>query len=82
MAITGSDARARLFPLIEQVAKDGVPVEIVTRAGTAVLISKEEYDALEETAHLLRSPANAARLMRSLADAEAGNVQAHKLAEA
>jgi antitoxin YefM len=70
-----------LFPLIEQVTKDGVPVEIVTRAGTAVLISKEEYDALEETAHLLRSPANAARLMRSLADAEAGNVQPHELAK-
>ena len=81
MAITGSDARARLFPLIEQVTKDGVPVEIVTRAGTAVLISKEEYDALEATAHLLRSPANAARLMRSLADAEAGNVQSHGLAK-
>jgi antitoxin YefM len=47
-----------------------------------VLISKEEYDALEETAHLLRSPANAARLMRSLADAEAGNAQSHGLAKA
>jgi antitoxin YefM len=81
MAITGSEARARLFPLIEQVTKDGVPIEIVTRAGTAVLISKEEYDALEETAHLLRSPANAARLMRSLADAEAGNVQLHELSK-
>ena len=79
MAITGSAARARLFPLIEQVTRDGVPVEIVT-PGTAVLISKEEYDALEETAHLLRSPANAARLMRSLADAEAGNVRPHELA--
>ena len=81
MAITGSEARARLFPLIEQVTKDGVPIEIVRRAGTAVLISQEEYDALEETAHLLRSPANAARLMRSLADAEAGNVQLHELSK-
>ncbi len=51
MAITGSDARARLFPLIEQVNRDGVPVEIVTRHGTAVLRSKDEYDALETTAH-------------------------------
>ena len=81
MAITGSEARARLFPLIEQVTKDGVPIESVRRAGTAVLISQEEYDALEETAHLLRSPANAARLMRSLADAEAGNVQLHELSK-
>jgi len=79
MAITGSEARTRLFPLIEQVNRDGVPVEIVTRAGTAVLISKEEYDALEETAHLLRSPANAARLMRSLADADDGRIDAHPL---
>jgi antitoxin YefM len=38
----------------------------------AVLISRADYDALEETAHLLRSPANARRLLESLAQAQRG----------
>ncbi len=66
MAITASEARKRLFPLIEQVNDDRAPVEITSRAGDAVLMSKADYEALEETAHLLRVPANAAHLLESL----------------
>jgi prevent-host-death family protein len=43
MAVTESDARARLFPLIEQVNADQEPVEIVWKKGTAFLVSKAQY---------------------------------------
>ncbi|MBA3419138.1 MAG: type II toxin-antitoxin system Phd/YefM family antitoxin [Geodermatophilaceae bacterium] len=79
MAITASEARKNLFPLIEQVNADRVPVEIMSRRGDAVLISRADYEALEETAHLLRSPANARRLLESLAQAQEGNRQEHPL---
>jgi antitoxin YefM len=79
MSITASEARKNLFPLIEQVNEDRVPVEITSKRGDAVLISKADYDALEETAHLLRSPANARRLIEGLAQAHAGEVEEHAL---
>lgn len=79
MSITASEARKNLFPLIEQVNEDRVPVEITSKRGAAVLISKTDYDALEETAHLLRSPANARRLIEGLAQARAGEVAEHPL---
>ena len=79
MAITASEARKHLFPLIEQVNQDRVPVEITSKRGDAVLISVDDYRALEETAYLLRSPANVRRLLESLDHARAGNVEAHDL---
>ncbi len=79
MSITASEARKNLFPLIEQVNDDRVPVEITSRRGDAVLISKAEYDALEETAQLLRSPANVRRLMEGLGQARAGEYEEHDL---
>ncbi|WP_232663052.1 type II toxin-antitoxin system Phd/YefM family antitoxin [Pseudonocardia sp. TRM90224] len=72
MAITASEARRHLSALIEQVNDDRTPVEIISPRGAAVLIAKPDFDALEETAHLLRSPANAARLMESLVQARSG----------
>lgn len=79
MAITASEARKNLFPLIEQVNDDRAPVEITSKRGDAVLMSRADYDALEETAHLLRSPANARRLLESLAQAQMGKLVEHKL---
>ena len=55
MAITASEARKNLFPLIEQVNNDRTPIEITSRGGDAVLLSRADYDALEETAHLCAS---------------------------
>lgn len=80
MAITASEARKNLFPLIEQVNDDRMPVEITSKRGDAVLMSRADYDALEETAHLLRSPANARRLLESLAQAQRGEREEHPLA--
>ena len=81
MAISASEARKNLFPLIEQVNNDRTPVEINSRHGSAVLISLADYEALEETAHLLRSPANARRLLESLSQAQRGEREEHPLAQ-
>jgi antitoxin YefM len=72
MAISASEARSRLFPLIQQVNDDHVPVRISSRAGDAVLMSAEDFDSWEETIYLLRSPANARRLMEAVARDRAG----------
>ena len=79
MAITASEARKNLFPLIEQVNDDRQPIEITSTRGDAVLISRADYDALTETAWLLRAPANAARLLESLTQAQSGERSIHEL---
>lgn len=79
MAITASEARKNLFPLIEQVNQDRTPVEITSKRGDAVLISRADYLALEETAYLLRSPTNVRRLLESLDHARAGTIEEHLL---
>lgn len=81
MAITASEARRRLFPLIEQVNADQEPVEILSKSGTAFLVSEEQWRSMVETAYLMRSPANAQALLESIAQAEAGDVEAHELLE-
>lgn len=72
MAITASEARKRLFPLIEQVNDDRAPVEITSKHGRAVLISADEWEAWQETAYLFRSPENARRLLDAAAALDTG----------
>jgi antitoxin YefM len=67
VSITASEARRRLFPLLEQVNTDHEPVRITSKAGDAVLMSAEDYDSWQETVYLLRSPENARRLMEAVA---------------
>jgi len=67
MSISASEARQRLFPLIEQVNTDHEPVRISSKAGEAVLMSADDYDSWQETVYLLRSPENARRLMEAVA---------------
>lgn len=81
MAVTASEARRDLFGLIERVNLDHTEVEITSRRGSAVLMSKDEYDALVETSYLLRSPQNARRLLSALEAARAGDVATHGLLE-
>lgn len=81
MSVTASEARKNLFPLIEQVNNDRIAVRITSRRGDAVLLSAEEFASLEETAYLLRVPANARRLIESLQQARDGERQEHELAE-
>lgn len=79
MAITASDARKNLFPLIEQVNVDRMPIEITSKRGDAVLMSVDDYRALEETAYLLRAPANVRRLIESLDQAGSGESEEHEI---
>ncbi|MFE2104256.1 type II toxin-antitoxin system Phd/YefM family antitoxin [Kitasatospora sp. NPDC059463] len=73
MTISASDARTQLFPLIKKVNDDHVPIRITSRGGDAVLMSAEDYDSWQETIYLLRSPANAQRLMAAVARDRAGD---------
>lgn len=79
MVVTATEARKNLFPLIQQVNEDRAPVEITSRNGDAVLLSRADYDALAETAYLLRVPANAKHLLESLEQARAGKREQHDL---
>lgn len=81
MAITASEARKNLFPLIEQVNDDHTAVEITSKRGNAVLMSRADYDALQETVYLLRAPANARRLLESLQQARAGQREERELSD-
>lgn len=72
MAISASEARKNLFGLIQKVNDDVQEIEIVSKNGSAVLVSAAEWRSIQETAHLLRSPANARALAKSIAQLEEG----------
>ena len=62
-----SHARANLASLCTAVTSTGEPVIIRRRgAGAVALVAADELESLMETAHLLRSPVNAARLLKAL----------------
>lgn len=71
--ITYTDARASLKDVMDRVIHDRAEV-IVTRKKreAVVMISLEEYNAIQETLHLQRSPENARRLQSSIAQLNAG----------
>lgn len=69
MSITASEARKGLFPLIKKVNDDHDAIEIVSKHGNAVLLAADDYAALREGAYLLRSPANARRLLKAYENA-------------
>jgi antitoxin YefM len=81
-AITYTAARQNLAKTMENVCKDHAPV-IVTRKTTdsVVIMSLEDYEALEETAYLLRSPKNTRRLIESIAQLEAGRGSERELSD-
>jgi antitoxin YefM len=81
-AIPYSRLRSNLASEMDRVCADHAPI-IVTRKASAsvVMISLEDYEALEETAYLLRSPRNARRLLESIAELEAGGGTTRELAD-
>ncbi|MBS0630589.1 MAG: type II toxin-antitoxin system prevent-host-death family antitoxin [Verrucomicrobia bacterium] len=79
-AITYTAARENLASTMDQVCRDRTPIIITrNREQAVVMLSLAEFEALEETAHLLRSPANAKRLLASIATLEAGKGKARKI---
>lgn len=71
--MTYSESRARYAEVLNSVTDDREEV-VVTRAGhdPVVIVSLEDYESLKETAYLLRSPANARRLLASIDELETG----------
>lgn len=77
-----SDARNNLKAVIDQTLDDADAILITRRdAPNAVIMSQEHYDSLMETLHLLRSPANAARLTRSIEQLQRGRAVERPLAK-
>ncbi|MEN9891700.1 MAG: hypothetical protein RLY78_1995 [Pseudomonadota bacterium] len=74
--INYSTLRANLAQTMDRVCEDHAPL-IVTRQGAAsvVMLPLEDYQALEETAHLLHSPANARRLLDAVQALKSGGGQ-------
>ncbi|HET6410249.1 MAG TPA: type II toxin-antitoxin system prevent-host-death family antitoxin [Chthoniobacteraceae bacterium] len=72
-AISYTAARENLAATMDKVCEDHEPVVITRkREQSVVMLSLEDFEALEETAHLLRSPANARRLLESIHALEGG----------
>jgi len=81
-SISYTAARSNLAKTMEQVCNDHAPIAITRNGeGAVVMISMEDYQALEETAYLLRSPKNARRLMESIAELEQDNGTERELQE-
>ena len=81
-AITYTAARENLAATMDQVCYDREPVIITrNRDQAVVMLSLEESKSLEATAHLMRSPANARRLLASIRSMEKGHGKVRKLAE-
>jgi antitoxin YefM len=80
--VSYSELRAKLASLMDEVCNSRAPL-LVTRqnARSVVMVSEEDYASLMETVHLLRSPANAARLLASMAEADKGALTEHELIE-
>jgi len=79
-SITYTAARENLASTINQVCEDNSPVIITrNRDQAVVMLSLAEYESLEETAHLLRSPANAKRLLDSIDAIKSGKVIRKKI---
>jgi antitoxin YefM len=80
--ITYSEARSKLADTMEKVCDDHAPL-IITRKNSrsVVMISLDDYEALEETVYLLRSPKNAGRLLESIAELQSGGGTERILAE-
>jgi antitoxin YefM len=80
--ITYTSARGNLAKTMKKVCDDHSPVVITRKtAQPVVMMSLEDFQALEETAYLLRSPKNARRLLESVAELQAGKGSEKELAD-
>jgi antitoxin YefM len=80
--VSYTELRANLAKFMDEVCDTHAALHITRQnARTVVMLSEEEYEGMLETLHLLRSPANAARLLRSLESAEKGALAEHDLIE-
>jgi antitoxin YefM len=80
--VSYSQLRNNLASYMDEVCNSRVPL-VVTRqhARSVVLMSEEDYEGLMETVHLLKSPANTVRLLRSIQEADRGQLTERELIE-
>jgi antitoxin YefM len=73
-AITYSAARQNMASAMDSVCDDQSPI-IITRKNkrSVVMLSLDEYNSLTETAHLLRSPKNALRILEAISELNNGD---------
>ncbi len=78
-----TDSRARYAEVLDGVVDDREEV-IITRAGhePVVIVSLADFESLRETAYLMRSPANARRLLDAMERLEGGLGETHDLVDA
>ena len=78
-----SQLRKNLAATLDRVTLDRAPVLITRERGkpAAVLMSAEDFASYEETSYLLKSPANAVRLIKAVRALESGKGKTRKLAE-
>ena len=71
--LTFTDTRAKLKDVMDRVVEDRAPV-VITRqkAESVVMVSLADWNAMEETMHLLSTPANASRLLAAIDELDAG----------
>lgn len=81
-AITYSKARNNLKKIMDSVC-DNIETYIITRKNNrnVVMISLEEYNSITETLHLLSTPKNTKRLLKSIEEIEKGNFEEKELIE-
>jgi antitoxin YefM len=80
--VSYTDFRQHLAKYMDEVCDDRTPLRVTRQnARTVVVLSEDEYEGMVETLHLLRSPANAARLLRSIRSAEARRMTEREVLE-
>jgi antitoxin YefM len=80
--VSYTDFRQHLAKYMDDVWDSRAPLRVTRQnARSVILLSEEEYESMVETLHLLRSPANAERLLRSIDSADAGRMSEHDLTE-
>jgi antitoxin YefM len=80
--VSYTDFRQRLAKYMDEVWKSRAPLRATRQnARPVIVLAEDEYDGMVETLHLLRSPANAERLLRSVKSAEAGQLTEHEVVE-
>lgn len=80
--VSYTELRSNLAKYMDEVCDNRAPLHVTRQnARAVVMVSEEEYEGLMETLHLMRSPANAARLLSSIAAADSGYLAAHDLIE-
>jgi antitoxin YefM len=73
--VSYSDLRSNLARYMDEVCDNRAPLFVTRRnARSVVLMSEDDYEGLMETVHLLKSPGNATRLLRSINDADQGKL--------